>query len=596
MKVPVRFIDATGGFEDWLRPARPQVLSPTDGETDIGPVPMVVGSPYAHAFEVPMRGRHIQIATDAAFASIVWEDEGLSSSVAFQVPLKSDGTPHLAEGEQYVVRVRYQDRAGKWSEWSAPVTFTTMAAFPATMLLAPTMMLPPDGGEMSATSPMLGMSEPKVMMGTASFDAADWQVSADRTFATTLYEATETTDMLTHRCDGLRLASALGSEFFVRGRQRTTGGEWTPWAYPARATIRTGYTDPIFGMRRVFNKTYERPLVYHIDADGDVIDLPKEYFDAHPLYQFPTQEFHIGETSAGASVDSQCALVAPCWIKHAVYDDADGNMTIDLWFSPAPVTGDGWMLHPAFASDPGGFWHGTCVAARAQSVTAPGVSGSKNVLFSAPGTTGALGSETTNDALLTSTSMLEGGAWRHWTLYERRLLLDLMMAEHRTFDAKKISTGTGASNTDAAFRWRSFFGLVEGAFTGGVKGIFKLGKLGLHDAPDAEGVTRRLWIQTPTGDNDVAVDVEIKAGENVTEVARGYRAELGFDIALLGLPSRTSATEGGGRFGFDKGIDLARTASPTAIGTEYVFSGMFLCVPRAYAGSGTQYARISRSM
>lgn len=593
MKVPVRFIDATGGFEDWLRPARPQVLSPAEGETDIGPVPMVTGSPYAHPFEVPMRGRHIQIATDAGFASIVWEEEGLSSSVAFQVPLKSDGTPYLAAGAQYVVRVRYQDRAGKWSEWSAPVTFTTAAAFPATMLLAPMMMLPPDGGEMAAVSPVLGMTEPKVMMGTASFDAADWQVSADRTFATTLYEATETTDMLVHRCEGLRLASALGSEFWARGRQRTTAGEWTPWAYPAQATIRPEYTDPVFGMRRVFNKTYERALVYHLDADGNVIDLPKSYFDAHPLYQFPTREFRIGETSAGASVESQCAFVAPCWIKHAVYDDADGNMTIDLWFSPAPVAGDGWMLHPAFASDPGGFWHGTCVAARAYSVTAPGVSGSKDVLSSAPGTSGTSGSDTTNDALLTSTSMLEGGAWRHWTLYERRLLLDLMMAEHRTFDAKKISTGTGASNTDAAFRWRAFFGLAYPSNSSS-PGRVKTAKLGLHDAPDAEGVTRRLWIQTPTGDNDVAVDVAIKAGEKVTEVARGYRAELGFDIALLGLPSRTSATEGGGRFGLDKGIDLARTASPNFIGTEYILSGMFLCVPKA--SGGKEYARISRSM
>ena len=108
--------------------------------------------------------------------------------------------------------------------------FRTMVQFPAGILATPIMTVPSDGSEASAVNPVLGMSSPKVLAGTGNFDKGDWQISTDSTFATTIYNAQGTDDLTFHTATGLNLATALGVDFFARGRQRATDGTYTPWA------------------------------------------------------------------------------------------------------------------------------------------------------------------------------------------------------------------------------------------------------------------------------------------------------------------------------------------------------------------------------
>ena len=147
-------------------------------------------------------------------------DENAPGPDAFDGPIADEDTVYYA-------RIRYQDRKGRWSHWSAPCMFRTMVQFPAGILATPIMTVPSDGSEASAVNPVLGMSSPKVLAGTGNFDKGDWQISTNSTFATTIYNAQGTDDLTFHTATGLNLATALGVDFFARGRQRATDGTYT---------------------------------------------------------------------------------------------------------------------------------------------------------------------------------------------------------------------------------------------------------------------------------------------------------------------------------------------------------------------------------
>ena len=505
---------------EYLRlPIKPTIMSPANGATGINQVPQIVGSPYSHPWDVPMRAKHCQIATDAAFGNVVWEEEAFSASVVFQVLLKPDNSPYVSPNTKYYARIRYQDRYGRWSEWSDASSFTTMAVFPDSVILTPVMLMPVEGGELPPVDPILAMSSPKVIAGSANFDAADWQITNDQSWASTLYSVSESEDVRLHVAEGVNLATALGATFYARGRQRTSDGEWSPWAVPVSFVPRPDYDDPVFGMRRIFSKKYGQPYVWNIDPEGNQVYIPPSYFETHPLYAFPVQDLPIGDTGLTSNV----AFVRPCWIKLNVYDNEDGDMVMDLWFSATPQTGDGWILHPAFAEAQDGFWHGTCLATLNKGAD------SKNYAVSKVG-------EGVYANVSLETLMTIDPKWHIWTLYERRLLLDLMMAEHLTFDASKVSLGSGRNNTDESFRWRAFYGLLN---------INQQCALTKITQPKSVSLVETVYVSTPIGDNMIPFDVSlVNSNAYITDIARGYIPEFGFDVALLGIASRSEAPSG----------------------------------------------------
>lgn len=503
-------------------PIRPTVISPVNGATGVNQVPQIVGSPYSSPWDVPMRARHCQIAADAGFGNIVWEEESFSASVVWQVLLKPDQTPYVSPNTRYYVRIRYQDKHGRWSEWSGASAFTTMAVFPESVILTPVMLMPTEGGELPPVNPFLAMTSPKVLAGAENFDVADWQVSNDQSFESTLYSASESEGVTVHRTEGVNLATALGVQFYARGRQRTSGGEWSPWAVPVSFTVRPDYEEPVFGMRRVFSKKYGRASIWQIDPEGRQVHIPHSYFDRHPLYAFPVSDLPIGETGLASNM----AFVAPCWVKLDVQDNDDGDMVMDLWFSATPQTGDGWFLHPAFADRPDGFWHGTCIA-RTATVGGKGYWYSE-VGAAASGKGGALG-RYLNEGVMPR--------WRVWDIYERRLLLDLMMAEYGTFAAGDISQGFDTSNTDMSFRWRAFYGLLWGGTSSAM--VVYGGNVGAYE----NGVLRSMTLVCPQGSNVIELAMDLTESGYLAEIHRGVRPELGFDVAMLGIPQALSAAE-----------------------------------------------------
>ena len=511
-------------------PIRPFVLSPTNGESNINQVPQIVGSPYAHPYDVPMFAKHIQIAVTNDFAAPAYDKEEFSVTPVFQVSLKPDNSPYLEQDTVYYVRIRYQDRKGRWSNWSAPSLFRTMVQFPAGILLTPVMLAPVDNGQVHSTNPVLAMSSPKVAVGSANFDKADWQVSTDSTFGTTVYNAQATDDLTMHTTKGLNLVTALGVDFFARGRQRTSDGTYTPWATPVRFSVRPDYSDPIFGLRRIFSKRYSRPFVETIDPEGNYVFIPQQYWDTHPLYAFVKQNVTISQESP--EVVSEMAFIPPCWEKCRVYENDDGDMVIDLWFSAMPQNGDGWFLDPAFAKSPHGFLHGTCL---------PNTVGVKNNGVNVTvyrSSAGVLGGDTYS--LFIQNMKTLSPTWHYWTIYERRLLLDLLTAERSSLKIDDGAFHFGQSNTVAgSMFWRGFFGLFNIRKT-----VYEYGMIveGL-DWNNTSTAFTEILLQAPAKNNFISIPTSLSISSNgracPVEIERGYNAYLGFDLALLGLVKET---------------------------------------------------------
>ena len=507
--------------EEWEKlPVRPSVISPANGETNINQVPQIVGTPYAHPYDVGMYQKHIQIATTNDFAAPIYEKVEFSGTPVFQVPLKPDNSPYLTQDTVYYVRIRYQDRKGRWSHWSAPSMFKTMVQFPAGILATPIMTAPQ--GEAPALSPVLGMSSPKVLAGTGNFDKGDWQVSTDSTFATTLYNAQGTDDLTFHTTAGLNLTTTLGVDFFARGRQRTTDGTYTPWAVPVRFGLRPEYSDPIFGLRRIFSKKYNRPFVYNIDPEGKIVNISRRYWDTHALYAFAKQSIVISPESP--DVKSEMAFVPPCWEKCRVYDNDDGDMVIDLWFSATRQTGNGWFLDPAFKRSPNGFLHGTCLPIDPYVM----VSGERKWVYcSTPGV-----DKTHVDSSLIFNLRQLDPKWHYWSIYERRLLLDLLTAEKASLNTGGGAFGYGIGNTTThSMSWRGFFGFFN------VQNNHAMIVDGLEwSASSTEIIEIRL--KTPEMNNLISIPWALpydRTTKYPVDIERGDNPYLNIDLALLGL-------------------------------------------------------------
>ena len=358
---------------------------------------------------------------------------------------------------------------------------------------------------------LLSMSTPRIVGGVGEFDQGDWQISTDNTFATTIYDAQGTNDLVTHIPHDVNLSVVQASDFYARGRQRMKNGQYSPWARPVCFGLRPEFDDPIFGLRRIFSKKYGVAMLANIDENGDTVHIPRRYWEKHPLYLFPRQDVTLW-----GSVVSEMVYVPPCWIKHRVYDNDNGDMVIDLWFSAMEKTGDGWMLHPAFKRSPNGFLH---AVRPARGDLAPSI----GYVYISTASHGAINVE---QKYMDNLNRLEtgtlNGPWHYASIYELRLISDLIAAETLKLEI---------NNNSGDFSWRKFQNLFQSSDRTPHYGVSfnetpeKCTSV-LLSSPEMSGVLNEMPLDLPYG-----------TGQNATEVLRGQHAGLGFDLALLGIVS-----------------------------------------------------------
>ena len=575
---------------EWEKtPTKPHIKSPVNGAKNINQVPLILGSDYYHPYNMPMYWKEIQIATDAEFENIVYELpelEKFSANTSFQVPLKSDETSYLNPGTTYYVRIQYKDRTGKCSEWSDTSTFTTMAEFPDSVFLAPEMIIPPNNGEARSTDPILAMKKAKVAAGVALFDKADWQIAANPDFNPVLYEALGTDNLTMHQAKDVILSSAVGADFYARGRQWPVGETdetKVPWSPAVHFGIRPDYEDPVFGVRKIFSKQYGVPFVFNIDPNGEIVSIPKKYWDNHPIYTCFDEE-NVVSIPVVNDIASSMVFVPPCYMKYRVYDNDDGDMVIDTWYSPTPQTEDGWRLDMAFARNEHGFYHGIYIPGRYNMANNFYISSNISAIAGTP----------VDIAIRVRNLKGHDNRWRIWTVYERRLLLDLMIAEYATVNIAAVSTGYGTDNSNTAFAWRAFRGLVYG--TGGVGAILFEG---IKHTDKNSTTINKIQVMTPDLGNWMPYETQLALGSGMyaTDILRGYSNEMGFDVALLGIISATEPNTGQNTTPFGANANLSISTNTLDYYGDAANNGLFALGSALLASnSSSYYVRISKDI
>jgi|GEM_PF-1816890 len=109
----------------------PAILSPAAGSVVDMATPTISGGPYRSLYGAPQAGLTVEIATDAAFANIVYTGSETGESTTHTV---ADG--HIETSSTYYARLRYTDEDGNQSAWGDPVEFTTAASFAQIMGVA----------------------------------------------------------------------------------------------------------------------------------------------------------------------------------------------------------------------------------------------------------------------------------------------------------------------------------------------------------------------------------------------------------------------------------------------------------------------------
>jgi len=103
---------------------KPEPVSPPDGETEIGETPTLDGGTYYSLYGKTHAISRFQVATDAAFTSIVYDSGEIAGTETHTVP-----AGNLVESTNYYWRVYYEDEDGVESEFSDSFEFTTTDSF-----------------------------------------------------------------------------------------------------------------------------------------------------------------------------------------------------------------------------------------------------------------------------------------------------------------------------------------------------------------------------------------------------------------------------------------------------------------------------------
>jgi hypothetical protein len=102
----------------------PELVSPSDGATDIGETPTLDGGAFYHDYGKSHNQSQFQVASDSSFSTIVYDSGWIGATTTHQVP-----GGNLSTSTTYYWRARYEGTDGQQSDWSQTFSFTTANSF-----------------------------------------------------------------------------------------------------------------------------------------------------------------------------------------------------------------------------------------------------------------------------------------------------------------------------------------------------------------------------------------------------------------------------------------------------------------------------------
>ncbi|MDR1515664.1 MAG: hypothetical protein LBS45_08215 [Synergistaceae bacterium] len=510
-----RFVQATIAGA----PLAPTNLSPADGELNIYQYPEFTGSAYVSPRDVPMLGIEILIGDDVTLQNVIFTGYAETSQTAARL---TDFEAIIETETTYFWAIRYVDTDGRRGNWSVPTSFTTAAAFEATVVLRPNIIYPAEGARVSPLDPML-LSSPFTIIGaTDTHESSDWQISSHPGFDAShiLAESLDDADNLTSVIlNGIDMTGDLG--FYARTRHEAANAGKSAWSPIRHALLREFHNDHLIGIG-----ISEGSMVYWIDEQGNHVNVRGDYFANHPLYQFPRVIVADQYMRALPEVFVRC-------------DHDEGGFMYRYWISPYEFGGS--IIHPAYAlSTAGAILFGEYLSGNDAN------SGTLTQLNSQPGKFIRFCSTTMPSAdWLNTDADYDHKGWAVMSVYDRALLSLLMLVELRTFVfTGKIERNVSPGIVDDTSR-PAFHGVTHPFFNYGEIGSNNLcGEyIGGIDLGNKDSTVRRYGAST---DLSLLSSIPKQASSATSIIVSTLKTDIHPNIGPLQLLFMPDTMNGGG--------------------------------------------------
>ena len=320
----------TNHFTD--RPLKPSNIVPENEEPNVYQYPEFSSTEYKHPRMINMQGVEIQIYSDSFMQNLVTEEFIATQLTQFRVQSFEN---IISISTTYYWRVRYVDDNDIKSAWSELTSFTTGAVFEPSVILRPFVLYPAEGHRVSPLDPVIMSSPFQVVGATDAHKSSDWQISNSNSFdpSNILAQSLDDTVNLTSMpFSNLDMTGDLG--FYTRVRYEGTLTGKSSYSPIRHALLREFHDDYLIGVG-ITNNGWVR----WIDEAGNLVNLRHDYFEKHPLYQFPR------------------VIVAGQYMRnvietHCRADFNTGGFRYRYWISPIPFNGS--SIHGAFGMSQAG--------------------------------------------------------------------------------------------------------------------------------------------------------------------------------------------------------------------------------------------------
>lgn len=239
--VRARHKGTSTGYSEWSTavsfttgvavPSAPTITSPTDGAVNIGKTATVSSNAFSIINGTDTHAAsHWQLSTNPAFSAILYE----SLDDATNKTSWMSGT--LAATTQYYIRVRYKGTAYGYGAWSNVVSVTTNNQIPNT----PSITSPYNGATGESPSTVVSSSAFAVTNGTDVHVASHWQLSANSSFSSLMYESIDDTVNKTSWTPG---TLGITTTYYVRVKHKGSNFGYSSWSNVSSFTTKTPMPD-----------------------------------------------------------------------------------------------------------------------------------------------------------------------------------------------------------------------------------------------------------------------------------------------------------------------------------------------------------------
>ena len=508
-----------GGFVNPLmRPSKPVIVSPANGDVDVGETPTVTIGGYHSPAGNEFSHARILYSLSSDFSSIL-HDSGRINALTYSVPAGV-----IPEGSEVFQVAEVTDVAGLVSDRSDVTSFTSKSTY--AYVNTPSILAPTNGQTEIPEQPTIQFSAFAVTGDEDTYKGFQLQIRrSGNTWDNPLHDSGLITDGKTNYTPPAGVIPADETRIVMRVRQEGDSLGFSEWSADVTVTTKRLFAQMI-GIVRMTTGGGAGTWV-RVNEKFEVISTNSATFDNHPVYAGITPQ----------TIDGQAMIKVPeFYYKEGVIPTphALAGMPFKL-VSDQPA--EGFSRHPAFmksGSPIAQFWGGKY----------QGTADGSNKLGSKAGVKPLVSIDFPTMQSRAAARNVEGvSGFQLWDWYQLAAIKLLCLIEMGGADSQSLIgqghvNGSAAENVDAGVvaqaSWRGFVGLW-GNVRQMVDGL-RVDASGDYEIWDTQG--NRSYIKTGQAapSSYWITEMSTAKGEN-------------FDLGAMFVPSASDSTESNGTYG-----------------------------------------------